>query len=51
MGSIPILCVNINITIHAMLKFDANADGNVNIDAQCERTFKLSGQHLKHLFD
>ena len=33
MGSIPILCININITMDTMLKFDANADANVNIDA------------------
>ena len=36
LGSIPILCVNINITIDTMLKFDAN----VNIDAQCKWTLK-----------
>ena len=35
--SIPILSINVNITIDTMLKFDA--DVNVNIDAQCERTF------------
>ena len=32
MGSIPILHINVNITIDTMLKFDAH----VNIDAQCE---------------
>ena len=37
MHSIPILSININTTIDTMLKFDA--DVNVNIDAQCERTF------------
>ena len=35
-GSIPILCINVNITIDTMLDFDAN----VNTDAKCERTFK-----------
>ena len=34
-GSISILCVNINITIDTMLNFDAN----VHTDALCERTF------------
>ena len=29
-------CINVNITTGTMLKFDAN----VNIDAQCERTFR-----------
>ena len=38
MSSIPILCININNTIDTMLKFDANTDVNVNIDAQEERT-------------
>ena len=41
MGSIPILCVNINITIDTMLKFDANAGTDVNIDAQCEQTLSI----------
>ena len=40
MGSVPILCINVNITIDTMLKFDANAEASVNVDAQCERTFK-----------
>ena len=39
-GFYIILCINVNITIDTMLKFDANSDANVNIDAQCERTFK-----------
>ena len=38
--SIPIL--RVNITIDTMLKLDANADLNVNIDAQCERSFNLN---------
>ena len=38
-------------TIDTMLKSEANADGNVDTEAQCERIFKLSGQDLKHLFD
>ena len=32
MGSVPIPCINIDITIDTMLKFDAKADVNVNID-------------------
>ena len=45
MGFILILCVNVSLIIDTMLKFDANADGNVNIDAQCKRTFnRLDGQ-------
>ena len=36
MGSVPILCIN--IAIDTMLKFYANTDVNVNIEAQCERT-------------
>ena len=39
MDSIPILCINVRITIDTMLEFDANADANIKIDAQCERTF------------
>ena len=34
MGSITIFCVDINITIDTILKFDAN----INTDAQYERT-------------
>ena len=37
MDSIPILCINAYFTIDTILKFDT--DANVNIDAQCERTF------------
>ena len=36
MGYKPILCINVNITIDTMMKFDAN----VNIDAQCEWTLR-----------
>ena len=39
MGSVPIPCVNINVRIDTMLKFDANADTNVDFDAKCECTF------------
>ena len=42
MGSVPILWVNVNVTIDTMLKFDANAGANVNIDSQCERTLTHS---------
>ena len=38
MGFLPILSINVNITIDTMLKFDANTEANVDIDAQCERT-------------
>ena len=43
MVSIPILWININITLGTMLKFDANvnAGANVNIDAQCEQTLRV----------
>ena len=40
MFDVPILCVNVKITIGTMLKFDTNADANVNIDAQCEPTLR-----------
>ena len=33
MGSVPIFCINVSVTIDAMLKFDANADVNVSFDA------------------
>ena len=38
MATIPILCVNVNIPIDVMLKFDVNADVNVDVDAKCKRT-------------
>ena len=40
MGSVPILCVNINIIVDTILKFDAdaNADAKVDVDAKCEWT-------------
>ena len=41
MGSIPILCININITIDTMLKFDSNVETNFYTDAQCERNFRV----------
>ena len=28
MGSVPILCINVNITIDTMLKFDTKVDAN-----------------------
>ena len=37
MGSVSILCINVNVTI----KFDANADANIDIDAKCERTLSI----------
>ena len=36
MGSVPILCINVNITIDTMSQFDTKADANINIDALCE---------------
>ena len=39
MGSAPIPRVNINVRIDTMLKFDANADTNVDFDAKCDWTF------------
>ena len=39
MGFVTIPCINANITIDTVLKFDANADANINIDPQCEQTF------------
>ena len=51
MSSVPILCINVNTTIDTMLIFDTN----INIDAQCELTFKLCLQvtspcpYIKHL--
>ena len=41
MGSVPILSINVNITEDTMLKFDGDANTNVNIDA--ERTFTKQG--------
>ena len=39
MRSVPILYINVNVSTDTMLKFDANADANVYVDAKCERTF------------
>ena len=39
MGSVPILSINVNITKDTMLKFDGDANTNVNIDAKSGRTF------------
>ena len=38
MGSVPILCVNINVSKDTMLKFDANTD----VDAKCERILSVN---------
>ena len=32
MGCVAILCINANITIVTIFKFDAKTDANVNID-------------------
>ena len=40
--SAPIFCINVNIIIDTMLKFDTNTDANVNIDVTCDRTFSNS---------
>ena len=45
MATIPILCVNVNIPTDAMLKFDVNADANVDVDAKCKRT-TISIKHI-----
>ena len=37
------------MTMATMLKFDAYADVNVNIDAQCERTLKQSAAMIGFL--
>ena len=37
MGYVPILYVDVNVAKDTMLKFDVNADTNVNVDAHCER--------------
>ena len=46
MGSVHILCVNINFIVDTILKFDvdANADAKVDVDVKCERilTYKNS---------
>ena len=39
--SVPILCVNVNIAIDTVLKFDANGDASVGAYAKSERTFWL----------
>ena len=41
MRSVPILCINANITLDTILKFDTNTDANVNIDAQYERATSI----------
>ena len=41
MAFVPIPCIDVNMTTDTMLKFDTNADANVNIDVLCERTFTL----------
>ena len=37
---IHILCINVNITANTMLKFDGNADENIDVYANCERALK-----------
>ena len=45
MGSLPILCININILMDTILKFNVNAnvDANVDFDTKCEWT--LTAEH------
>ena len=43
MGSVHILCVNVNVTIDTMLNFDANTDTMIDVDAKCEQTLMYSG--------
>ena len=42
----PIICINVNITIDPMLKFDAHVEANINIDDQCEWDLKTSQNYL-----
>ena len=49
MGSFPILRVNINVPVDAMLKFDGNADENIDVDAKCEQTL-YTNMNMKLLF-
>ena len=39
MHSVLILYININVSTDTMLKFDANTDANIDVDAKCERAF------------
>ena len=41
MGSLPILCITINILMDTILKFNVNA--NVDFDTKCEWT--LTAEH------
>ena len=34
MCSVPILCINVNITIDTMFKFDAKAEAQFDVDAK-----------------
>ena len=36
MGSVHILCVNVNVTIYSMLNFDPKTDSNIDVDTKCE---------------
>ena len=36
-GSVPFLCVNVNVLTDAMLNLDANAQAKVNVDNKCEQ--------------
>ena len=49
MGSIPVLCINVKTTIDTMVKFDVNAEANVNIDDQCGLTLTVRLHQLKEL--
>ena len=42
MNSVPILCINVNFYTDSMLKFDANADANVDVDVKCEQTLSAA---------
>ena len=46
MGSLPILGINANVTSDTMLMYNANTDTNIDVDAQCERTFKKYLQNI-----
>ena len=54
MISVPILCINVNTDI--MLKFDVNAEANVDVDVRCEQVFskwpiRFHGSSLAHFSD
>ena len=39
MDYIPILCINVNVPIDTIVKFDTKGDANVDIEAKSEGTY------------